>query len=206
MSWIETALNTSKEVKSQYDYKIASNQCSWCAFEFIKNSKLLLNIENVNFIENYNKCIEEASRLRLECNKYKCGENIDDINILNHYKLNIINFYKTELNKNQKETFLEILDEELKNTFFKRENIIDLNIDILKNYIYEFLPHIGHFMIINRYGQSFSLLGLSDNKIMLFDSHFKKTGITNLEKAFEYITKDLGGYNMILWAIGYLNK
>jgi hypothetical protein len=40
---------------------------------------------------------------------------------------------------------------------------------------------------------------------MLFDSHFKKTGITTPEKAFEYITKDLGGYNMILWATGYIS-
>lgn len=204
-SWIGQALEQAVDVHSQYDYPQASNQCSWCAFEFIKNWRSLFKLDKPDFTTNYNRAIETATNLRRECNKYRCGENIDDEAILSHYKnsLSISSFYKTEINPELRDDYLDILDPELRDVFFVRNNVESIPKERLEYYVTDYLTRVGHFMVVNRYGQSFSLLGLGQGKIAIFDSHFKQTGISEPEKVLEYICKDMGGYNFILWGLGY---
>ena len=203
MSWLNTTLDVPfGQVKSQYDFPKASNQCSWCAYELA--SKLWAKLPSVNTDE-YNKCIDDASDLRAKCNKYKCGENIDDKDIIECYEhiLTIISFYRTELNSELKKDLLDILDPELRDTFFKRDDYPCETVDFLKECVSGFLNTHRRFMVVNRYGQSFSLVGLGNGQVWIFDSHFRVTGKTTAEKAIEYVLKDEGGYNMIFWGMGY---
>lgn len=211
MSYIESIVpkDNSVAVKCQYDqeYKmISSNQCSWCSYEFVSNLKsLITNFKKEEFQDIYNKCLLDGSTKRKECNKYKCGENIDDEDILKSYQVTIVERYKTVLNKEQAD-ICELLDPELRDTFFKRDNVIELELVKLKQRLDNLF--FGQFLIINRYGQSFAILGVEKNQVMIVDSHCRVCGIVDCDKALKYITSitpdNSDGYNLILWMFGYI--
>src|SRR5258706_8507619 len=142
MSFIESLLMRKFQVKSQYDFgHIATNQCSWCACEFVKMSHHLLTSflfgKEKTFQQIYEECLLNGSNNREKNNSCLSGENIDDLRIKKIYANNftIINFNKTEININQKQDFLDLLDDNLKNQFFIRDSTTDVDFETMKTVI-----------------------------------------------------------------------
>jgi len=209
MSLIETITEFNIDVDSQYEKKyaaISSNQCSWCAYEFANNAqefrKLWLKKDFDKFTELYNKCILNGSNYRKDCNKYTCGENIDDDNIIKQYNnISIIDKCVTILNESNKD-IINILPSELKNVFFIRDDIPQKDLNFLKMRIDT--NKFKNFIIVNRFGQSFTIIPLYNSKYIIMDSHCRKCGITNIEGIINYLTiNNDTGYNLILWIHGY---
>lgn len=202
------ALTTECQYSPQY-VAISSNQCSWCAFEFAKNSKefaiLHLKKDVDGFIKLYNKCLENGSRLRANCDSLRCGENINDEQILKEYEkdITIVDSCVDVLNPEQEEN-LGHIENELKTTFFNSQpnNVHNGSIEFMLKRLVS--RRGGSFAIVNRFGQSFTILALHSDKFMITDSHCKKTGVTDLNGLNKYITmNNSDGFNAVVWHWGY---
>lgn len=214
-SYIESIISEENRVsvKSQYDDEMkqfSSNQCSWCSFEFCSKSiqlAICYKKDKSTFQKIYEECVLEGSKNRQGCNKLKCGENIDDEDIKKKYKnITIVERYKTVLNKEQAE-ICEYLDPELRDTFFKRDNVAELGLEKIKMRLGDL--SVGKFLLINRYGQSFAILGTNEkSKVLLTDSHCRTSGMIDIDDAIRYISSitpdGSDGYNLILWMFGYV--
>lgn len=97
-SWIEQVVRNPITVKAQYDTQV-SNQCSWCAHQFVAESRKLLKANKEEFQALYAEAIDTASQQRTEHHKYSCGENIDDPDILQIHQHNhtIVQWLITEI-------------------------------------------------------------------------------------------------------------
>jgi hypothetical protein len=213
MSLIETVTeNKGIHVDSQYESSntsISSNQCSWCAYEFARYAQkfrtLWLSRNYVEFQKQYNACVLEGSKKRKQCNKYTCGENIDDPDILKEYS-NIINVDegKTILNEDGK-TILELLPDELRTVFFLRNDTTTKSMEHLVMRLT--MNTMKGVLIVNRFGQSFTIIPLLNGTYLIMDSHCRSSGSATLENVIKYLTiNNDNGYNLILWRWGYVSE
>ena len=73
---------------------ISSNQCSWCAAEFIKKKdklkQLFLEKKINKFTDVYNECLFKGSNKRKQFNDKLYGENIDNKTLLEQYNFAVI--------------------------------------------------------------------------------------------------------------------
>jgi len=206
MSLISSLLKkgTIVEVKSQYDHSnISSNQCSWCAYEFIEEQKQLRTLlsDIPQFTDLYNECVVRGSIKRKENNVFLYGENIDDINVSLHYKnLVVTHTYKTILNT-QSSKILDEIDRQLKDRFFQRQGAVLVSFIGFREILRSLKE--TEFIVINRFGQSFAILKFKDSNYFLLDSHCRTTGLINFPNLINYITfNNNEGYNFILWSKG----
>lgn len=194
MSFIENLLeNTKINVPCQTDneYKIASNQCSWCAALFGLKWRELANnfyVNKENFLEIYLNCLNEGSELRQKYGTHLYGENIDSSNLKE--KLNLKDHIVGEFTylqkgeeSSQKENLIDILPDDLKNEFYTRSYMQINNFSLLKSYKY---------CLISRHGQSFTVIPIGD-MFLILDSHVHTVGLMsydNLVKYIKYQTSD----------------
>jgi hypothetical protein len=203
-------------VPSQTDYnflKIASNQCSWIAIEFIINNNELIksiNILNIKkFSKYYRKCMLKGSGLRRKIQKSSnenynidiygdiilnaiYGENIDTPILLENYKniLKIENKYT--IIKNENNEFLNILHEDLKKEFYTRKyNIIDETILLT---IISSLHEKNQGLLVSRHGQSLSIMPVKEEKYIICDSHYHHSQILDKTNTLKHILMDNGGH------------
>ena len=194
-------------VKAQYDTKV-SNQCSWCAHELVMASPdLLTHMEKSDieaFTKRYAQAIDEATQLRQDNYKYKCGENIDDPSILSQHKdnMNVIQWLQTTIGEEHKDLIYPYFDKEFREVFYDRD-YTEVDKEILLSKINS-LAFRRRFILVSRYGQSFALVGIKKNTVMILDSHCRLCGVTTADGAYKYVLQDEGGYNKIVWAWGYL--
>ena len=92
------------------DYSsISSNQCSWAAYEFVKNSsKLQLALYNKRydeFLSTYKDCLKTASELRKDTSGCLYGENIDTPSLREHYASSIRITSSNGIYKNEDDEF-----------------------------------------------------------------------------------------------------
>jgi hypothetical protein len=185
MSFIENLLKTSVvAVPCQTDpeYKFASNQCSWCAGLFaIKYRELkdaYINDKN-KFLEIYKSCLEQGTEMRKKFGVPVYGENIDNPTLNKELKLskNIFLEATFELNEEKSDEFLSILPDDLKNEFNTRRYLKITDFSVLSTY---------KFILISRHGQSFTLITLG-NEFLVLDSHVHTVGTMTRENAYKYI-------------------
>lgn len=194
-------------VKAQYDTKV-SNQCSWCAHELVMaSSDLIKHMKKSDFeafSKRYAEAIDRATQLRQDNYKYKCGENIDDPAILSQHKgkMEILQWLQTTIGEEHKDQIYPYFDKEFREVFYDRD-YTEVDKEILLSEI-NGLIFSNRFILVSRYGQSFALVGIEKNTIMILDSHCRLCGITTADGAYKYVLQDEGGYNKIVWAWGYL--
>ena len=212
LSLIESVTEKNLDVMSQYDgnnIMTASNQCSWCAYEFASNAQelrvLWMTGKTEQFTNLYNNCVLSGSTKRKEYNKYVCGENIDDPEIIKTYtNILSIDTGKTVLNA-EAVVSVDLLPEELRNVFFVRDSITEKSMHHVRERLR--MDRIRGVFIVNRFGQSFTVIPLCDNTYLITDSHCRKTGNTTMEGLMNYLTfNNDSGYNLILWIWGCVSN
>lgn len=198
MSFIEKLLENQFEVPCQTDseYKITSNQCSWCAAIFGLKYRELRDAflsDKTKFLEIYKTCLEEGTKLRKEFAIPLYGENIDNPVLNRELKLaeNIFLEATFELNEDKSDDFLSILPTDLKNEFYTRKYLKITELSAITNY---------KFILISRHGQSFTLIPIG-NLFLVLDSHVHTVGLMTRENAFKYIIYDDSEESVT----GYLN-
>jgi hypothetical protein len=185
MSYIESLLNENKRInvscQTDNEYKISSNQCSWCAALFGLNYEELIRSffasNKDKFLKIYHNCLKEGSELRRDNNKYLYGENIDSENLfeqLNMSKRIVANFSYLSGTDND---FIKILPDDLKNEFYTRIHVPINNLSVIKSY---------KFCLISRHGQSFTVIPIGDSFLVL-DSHVHTIGLMNYDNVVKYI-------------------
>jgi hypothetical protein len=189
------SLFKSISVMCQTDKKfsdISSNQCSWCAAEFIKKKdklkQLFLEKKINKFTDVYNECLFKGSNKRKQFNDKLYGENIDNKTLLEQYNFAVIS-YLTML-ENEEPDFVNILPKDLKEEFYKKKYIM---IDI--NY---FNDHIsdGACYLASRHGQSFSIIPMF-NKYLILDSHIHTTKVFTGEELTKYLFNENCGHTHV---------
>ena len=168
---------------------ISSNQCSWCAAEFISKKEKLIYFffnDEEEFRKLYRECLLEGSRKRKEFGTLLYGENVDNKTLLSKYNFDII--YSNTILCNEDEKFLNILPDSLKDEFYSRI-YINTSINNLK-----FETNLS--ILISRHGQSFSVLKVVD-KFLVLDSHIHEAKIMTLEELKKYIVSDDSGHTHV---------
>ena len=186
-------MNKEIVVKSQTDNEystISSNQCSWCAAEFIvKRKELLYNFINNRdkFIEIYNQCLYNGSIKRRDYKDKLYGENIDNKNLLSKYTIDIISQHTIIMNNDS--NFLEILPGELRDEFYTNK-YTEITIQEFKEY------QDNLSCLISRHGQSFAIIPILQRYLVL-DSHIHKAKIMTKEKLSHYLFNENCGHTFI---------
>jgi hypothetical protein len=190
MSLIESLLESTKTVtvpcQTDEEYKITSNQCSWCAAIFGIRYKELLHLflhDKDKFVQLYQECLMEGTKLRKEHKKPTYGENIDNTLLkktLDLEKRIIVNFTFEE-NKQERDELLSILPEDLKNEFYSNKYFELSNLSSLSTY---------KFILVSRHGQSFTLIPFY-NYFLVLDSHVHTVGLMTKENTYKYIKYSL---------------
>ena len=152
----------------------------------------------------YQCCIATASDLRKTNGTLTCGENIDHPDILNRYKDTVrpIQWLQTAVNSDKKVDYSTLLGsrgEELFSTFYDRDYPSMTSSDLMM-YIKQYGEQLGRGMLVSRHGQSFSLAGVGKGKVMIYDTHYRHTGIVTPEQAYKHIMFGSNEYTLILWA------
>lgn len=190
MSFIEKLLISSQKIsvpcQTDEEYKITSNQCSWCAALFglkYKELKDAFISDKSKFLEIYTECLKEGTNLRKEFGKPVYGENIDNETLKEKLNLEdkIMIEFTYELNKDSRDELVSILPEDLKKEFYT-EKYIDIS-DFLALSLYKFI-------LISRHGQSFTLVPFGEYFLVL-DSHVHNVGLMTKDNAYKYIKYSL---------------
>ena len=170
-------------VKSQYDYPEVDNQCSWCVYQFASNLNMFYKTID---IEKYNNHIKIASELKKKYSKKQCGENIDDSILEKLYPtINIIIKNYIEINHHLREEFISLFPQESVDTFYtpKKKSYVSSLLSIIKND----LPYPNRFLMINRFGQSFLIIGTPSKEVYIIDTHLREIIICNIDNVINYI-------------------
>lgn len=190
MSYIESLLDTDKRIQvpcqTDSEYKITSNQCSWCAALFGLRYKELKESwfkDKETFLNIYKSCLEQGTKMRKEHGIYLYGENIDSSNLIEKLELNKnINVQFTYIeNDSESDNFINILPKDLKNEFYTRKYFSINDFTILSSY---------KFILVSRHGQSLTLIPFGDSFLVL-DSHVHIVGMMNKKNAYKYIKYQL---------------
>ena len=188
-------MNKEIVVKCQTDNEystISSNQCSWCAAEFIKHKRELRNLfisNETKFIELYNKCLKDGSEKRKQYNHRLYGENIDNKTLLSQYDDICIIMYLTII-KNIDTSFIKILPDDFKQEFYTKKYII-LNENYFENRISD-----GASFLASRHGQSFAIIPILQRYLVL-DSHIHKAKLMTKEELSNYLVNENCGHTHI---------
>ena len=183
-------ISVNPQTNKEYS-NISSNQCSWCAAEFIKHKKNLryLFLSNkAEFIELYNTCLKKGSEMRKEYNHRQYGENIDNKILLEKYDFNIISYY-TIIEKYDK-NFVEILPEDLKIEFYSNK-YISIDTDYFKTQISD-----GTSYLASRHGLSFCIIPIINNYLIL-DPHVTIARIMTGTELSNYLFNENYGHTHI---------
>lgn len=190
MSFIDNLIISTQKVtvscQTDEEYKITSNQCSWCAALFglkYRELKDSFMTDKNKFIEIYSQCLKEGTMLRKEYGVPVYGENIDN-NILKDkldLERRIMIQFTLELNKEDADELLHILPMDLKTEFYTRKYIEVTNLSSLSLYKY---------ILISRHGQSFTLIPFG-SMFLVLDSHVHTIGLMSEENVFKYIKYSL---------------
>jgi hypothetical protein len=166
---------------------ISSNQCSWCAALFAKHAKELkqyfVSNDTKMFLEIYNKCLQEGSLLRKQYGTKLYGENIDNERIKKYVELETVADFT--LLANEDPTFLELLPDDLKYEFYKNIHIKIDDLSVITGNL---------FAMISRHGQSFTVVPVTSDIFLIFDSHVHIVRTMNKEEMEKYVKCDHGGY------------
>lgn len=208
MAFIEQTIDISLAVKSQYDYSsISSNQCSWCAFEFVSAFKTFIsnvsklsrfndNFKNEQVLKNiyeiYDKCVLLGSEKRKQYGIVPYGENIT--NKMLQSKYNNITITDGFYCKENPDKYFPI-DKDYENEFMNIDSLIEVSREQLYKLVTNWLTYDNRIIFVNRYGQSFAILHATKDTVFICDSHCKYTGLANFEKMFKYIMFDQPGNN-----------
>jgi hypothetical protein len=184
MSFMETLLIDKFEVPCQTDpeYKISSNQCSWCAVLFGINYKELLKAylnDKAEFIKLYKKYLNDSTLMRKEYGQPLYGENIDNKILKEKTELTnrIFKEANFELNPKKSQEFLKLLPDDLKNEFYTKKYININDFSFLLSY---------KFTLISRHGQSFVIIPYG-NHFLVLDSHAHHIGLMTYDNTVKYI-------------------
>ena len=188
------------KVQCQTDPKyssMVSNQCSWCAAEFIKNRKELLNYyvhnNECDLTNLYNKCLLAGSIKRKEYNQRLYGENIDNTTLLDQYDFTVISFMTMIINCDVE--FLKLLPDSLKEEFYENKY------SMVDNTYFDSHISDGASYLASRHGQSFAIIPFLQNYLIL-DSHIHETKLLSPKELTAYLyNKDCGHTHVTLLKI-----
>tara|TARA_B100001063_G_scaffold247248_1_gene291646 strand:+ start:5616 stop:6236 length:621 start_codon:yes stop_codon:yes gene_type:complete len=171
---------------------ISSNQCSWCAAEFIKekdNLKQLFLHKNLNkFNDMYNQCLLNGSNKRKQFNSKLYGENIDNKTLLQQYKFSVVSYFT--MIGNEDPEFVKILPKDLKEEFYEKKYIM-LDLDYFNSHISD-----GACYLASRHGQSFSIIPIF-NKYLILDSHIHTTKVFTSQELTKYLFNENCGHTHV---------
>jgi hypothetical protein len=186
---------TTIQVPAQTDPEyssISSNQCSWAAYEFVKNStslRLALYKNNrEQFLEIYRQCLHDASHLRKNTTGCLYGENIDTPIIKEHYSKSVDCVYHSGVYQNEDPEFISILHEDLRREFYTRKYHENSTENIIN----------GAFgtrscLLVSRHGQSFAIIPYY-GRYLICDSHLHESVIVSKDDAIKHMCMDYGGH------------
>jgi len=184
MSFIESLLEEKVSVCCQTDeeFKITSNQCSWCAGEFALNYKKFIEFYISNkeqYCELYRKCVENGTNSRKTFGIKTYGENIDNEVLLQtlNLKCKIHLSLTYESNTQKSEEYINILPEDLKSEFYSKSYIFIQNFSIVSSY---------KFIMISRHGLSLTMIPFF-GRFLVLDPHVHYSGVMTRENAEKYI-------------------
>lgn len=200
MSFLENCLVYRIPVLSQYDYSYITNeQGSWCSYEFAcmaqQFSGLMskwIETENQTCIDIiialYRQCLERGSEKRKQYGKYIGGENINNKSLQFRYPQVAISigFYMIE-NESDKKFYM---DRDYEHEYMNMENLTGTTREKLRISIRKWLVSTDRVVLVNIYGQSFTVFRMKDGHVIICDSHKSFTGYTDMETAFLYIMGD----------------
>ena len=188
------------QTDSEYS-AISSNQCSWCAAEFaLKRRDLIktwMSKEYKGFLELYTTCMEIGSRKRKELGRFLYGENIDSVNLLNHYEkeLTIVHKYTVQLHTDPE--FPTILHPDLKSEFYTRTYVDYTPLTtILKQ-----MP-FSSYLLVSRHGQSLCVIRAHSDSYLILDSHLHQARMTSEKETTNHILMDNGGHTHVTLLFG----
>lgn len=209
-TFIEICLEKIFSVKSQYDFAdISSNQCSWCSYEFASRLKRLAPLawcagKESELVSEYTEAIIESSKKRKEFGTVPYGENIDNIMLQHQYQEKVTIVHSLLCLENEDLYFP--IDEGYEKEFMNKEKYMVVCRDEMYKSFCSWMS-VGHnrFALANRCGQSFAILRITSEKVLICDSHCRTFGITSLEKAFKYIMFDQPekNYKFCMLLLGY---
>lgn len=193
MSYIETLLNQNNRVvvpcQTDIEYKITSNQCSWCAgmfvLKYIELKKHFLDNKDL-FIQTYKECLEIGTQLRKDVGTKLYGENIDNLVLLDKFNLSSKIFIKFTFEENTNNGYLDILPDELKSEFYSQKHLGVTDFNILLSY---------KFSMVSRHGLSFALITIG-SMFLVLDPHAHTAGLMTSENAFKYIKYEIDGSDL----------
>jgi hypothetical protein len=173
--------------------RIASNQCSWAAAEFIMASSQLRHLLHNNKVEEfvtlYKECLEKASQLRKNAgNKHLYGENVDTPELLEHYTAKgLVVTDRRTIKKNTCNDFVEILHPDLRREFYTREYTVGTPEMILAG------VHWTQAALVSRHGQSLAIIHYW-GRYLVCDSHLHQVMVLSKEETIKHLTMDEGGH------------
>jgi hypothetical protein len=175
---------------------IASNQCSWAAYEFaIKQSDLKRSFlkDPEEFVSIYKGCLERASRLRASAgSKHLYGENIDTPELIKYYEGNTRPFMTiTEMitiKKNISDEFLDILHDDLRREFYSRTHGERSSIESAFSGIFG-----SSCAVVSRHGQSLAVIPFM-SRYLICDSHLHTAFLASKADMMKHVLMDNGGH------------
>jgi hypothetical protein len=186
MEYIESLLEINKRIKvpcqTDLEYKVTSNQSSWCAALFGLKYKELKESWYKNqddFLNIYKNCLKEGTIMRKENGIYLCGENIDNSNLIKKLELNKNIHVKFTYIKNvyNCDEFTNSLSDDLKDEFYTRKYSLIDDFTILSSY---------KFILVSCHGHSLTLIPIGDYFLVL-DSYVNIIGLMNKKNTYKYM-------------------
>lgn len=209
-TFVETCIEKIFPAKSQYDFAdISSNQCSWCSYEFVSRLKRLVALawstgKESELASVHTEAVLAASEKRKEFGTVPYGENIDNITLQHQYQEKVTIVHSLLCTENEDLYFP--IDEGYEKEFMSKERCNTVSREEMYKSFCSWLS-VGHnrFALANRSGQSFAILRVSPEKVLICDSHCRAFGITSFEKAFKYIMFDQPekSYKFCMLLLGY---
>lgn len=205
-SYIGSMLQSRFVVPSQADEPYtseASNQCSWCAAEFVMKGKNFIlkaqSHDNEAFKQLYAECMAEGTRKRKEFGTVTYGENVDNEVLLSKYPNMHIIIKFTMKNFGHTDEFLELVPKELKDEFYTRgHQLVDPTVLMQQ-------LTLGRFALVSRHGLSIAIIPLRNQQFLVLDSHCREVGTMTSEDTCKYIMYDDDGYKYITIVLGKIN-
>lgn len=196
---------------TQYDLSsMVERQCSYCAYNFMRNSKLLFSALEFGsdampitltdeFIDLYNSLIVQSSEIKLTSPHVNEMETFNSEFSQNAFGVRPEICHMT-LNKQNLDDY-EPMHDYYRSLYPNWQNVHDAKLVTPEISLIELRKMIEnsheHNFIVNRFFMTFCIIR-HNSKFVIFDSHYKYVILCDIDGAIEYIITQNKDYNLVL--------